>query len=357
MRNRILRFCVATCSFIACSGPLPTFAKLFTRITAEDGKLEYDLKANEGNGWYTEAGNDYRFKVGFKQGERTSPDPVLVSTLKATDAEHFHGTHALQLQIDARSEIKSKGAAYKVAIASFKPKDPFCPSVLEPRDWYLGFAMKIDSGYYKLPDGAGQELTFEQFHQGSPFHPPISLVILNEHDARSLGWTDANKNGNSALKLIDDEHGPLNTLPGKPQFYNLGPVTTGRWIKWVVRVRPSPTKPEGAVAVSMDGVLKADLSKLKVGYDPKNPQYTTHKPSPFFDYADVLIYRANGENAQRFFFDEIRFADSQEEASVPESKGAKDGTEGGSQINPGRAGVDAEWSSPTDSPSGSIAHE
>jgi hypothetical protein len=315
MKVSALTMCMAIGVSVTFASPL--WGKLFTRITAEGGTLEYDLKANEGNGWYTESGNAYRFKVGFKQGERASKDPVLVATLKSTEAEHLQGARALQLQIDARSETKSRGAAYKVAIASFKPKDPFLPSVLEPKDWYHGFAMKIDAAYYKLPDGAGQELIFEQFHQGSPFHPPVSLEIVNERDARAMGWADANKDGNFALCLIDDDHGPLNTLPGKPQCWNLGPVATGKWIRWVVRVRPSPTKPEGQVTVYMDGAVKVDLSKIKVGYDRSNPQYTTQKPPTYFDYADVLIYRLNGDNFQRIFFDEIRFADTLEDASAP----------------------------------------
>jgi len=312
---KFLVLCLAAC--LLAGSASPASAKLFTRITAEDGLLDYDLKADQGNGWYTEMGTDYRFKVGFKQGERDSKGPVLVATLKPTGAEHCRGTHALQLQIDARSETKSKGAAYKVAIASFKPKDPFSPSVLEARDWYHGFAMKIDAGYYKLPEAQGQEVIFEQFHQGSPFHPPISLMIVNEHDAKARGWTNTGKDGHFALMLIDDDHGPLNTLPGQPRYFDLGPVITGKWIAWVVRVRPSPSKAEGAVTVYMDGTPKLDLSNIKVGYDPHNPQYAAHKPPPYFDYADVLIYRANGDNFQRIFFDEVRFADALEDASIP----------------------------------------
>jgi len=30
-----------------------------------------------------------------------------------------------------------------------------------------------------------------------------------------------------------------------------------------------------------------------------------------------LIYRANGDNFQRIFFDEVRFADALEDASIP----------------------------------------
>ena len=320
MRRRVALLFLA--AFASVPSAPPARAKVFTRITGEGGALVYDLKADQGNGWYTEEGTDYQFKVGFKQGERDSKDPVRVATLTPTDAEHFRGTHSLRLQIDARSEARSKGAAYKVAVASFKPKDAFRPPVLEARDWYHGFAMKIDAGYYKLPEGAGQEVIFEQFHQGSPFHPPLSLVIVNERDARERGWKDAGNDGHFALMLIDDDHGPLNTLPGKPLYYDLGPVTTGKWIEWVVRVRPSPAKPEGAVTVYMDGAVKLDLDKVKVGYDPANPQYAGHKPPPYFDYADVLLYRTNGDNFQRVFFDEVRFADTLADAS-PEPERAE----------------------------------
>jgi len=294
-------------------------ATLFTRITAEQGTLEYDLKSNEGNGWYTEPGTDYRFKVGFKQGERQSADPILVATLKSTTAEHFAGNSALQLQIDARSETKSKGATYKVAVASVKPKDPFSPSVSEPREWFHGFAMKLDPGYYKLPAGAGQEVFFEQFHQGSPFHPPISLAIVNPTDCAAMGWKDAGPDGHFALVLIDDDHSPLTSLPGKPEYHDLGPVILGQWIRWVVRVKPSPSKPDGAITIYMNGTAKLDLSGLKVGYDRGNPQYTTHKPQSNFDYVDVMLYRPNGDNFQRVFYDEIRFADTLKDASVPSS--------------------------------------
>jgi hypothetical protein len=62
------------------------------------------------------------------------------------------------------------------------------------------------------------------------------------------------------------------------------------------------------------GVAKVDVGNIKVGYDRQNPQYTIHKPPTYFDYADVLIYRPNGDNFQRIFFDEIRFADTLEDA-------------------------------------------
>ena len=114
MRFLVRTFWLAFAGLLALTSPVQ--AKLFTRITAEGGVLEYDLKANEGNGWYTESGNEYRFKVGFKQGERASADPVSVATLRVTDAEHVQGTHALLFQIDAGYRTSSARIAARRSI-------------------------------------------------------------------------------------------------------------------------------------------------------------------------------------------------------------------------------------------------
>ena len=117
------------------------------------GVVDYDYKKNEGNGWYSEPSSNYRFKLGFKQGERASANPVLVATLKSTDTEHLRGKAAIELQITAREEQKSLKAAYKVDISSVLPSDPFSPPVAVPKDWYHGFALKIDAASYQLPRG------------------------------------------------------------------------------------------------------------------------------------------------------------------------------------------------------------
>jgi hypothetical protein len=278
---------------------------VFSRITAEGGKVQYDITVDAGNGWYSEPASPYMFKLAFKQGLRTSATPILVGTLQTTHAEHFEGASALQLQIDAHTEPDT--AHYKVAIGSVKPGDPFSPSVLTPRDWYHGFAMKIDSTYYQLPSGPQEATIFEQFHQGSPFHPPIALVLVNAADAAARGWPGGGADGHFGLMLIDDDHGPLDTLPGTPQYYDLGPVIKGQWLRWVIRVRPSPSTPNGAVTIYLNGAPVLDLGHIKVGYDPSNPQYGKHAPTSYFDYVDTLIYRANGANFQRIFFDDIRF--------------------------------------------------
>ncbi|MCX7009177.1 MAG: heparin lyase I family protein, partial [Kiritimatiellaeota bacterium] len=290
-------------------------AEVFTRITGENGAVAYDPTKDQGNGWYAEPASAYRFKLGFKQGERNSPTPVHVATLRTTDEEHFKGKSALELQIKAYEEKTSLRAAHKVSISSVSPSDPFAPQVAVPKDWYHSFALKIDAASYRLPREAGQRLIIEQWWQGSPFHPPVTLTILNETDARSLGWTNTELNGNFALVLRDDTHNACEKSPGEPRYFNLGPVKTGRWQKWIIHVRPDPSGKDGAVTVWLDGAEKLKLAQTIVGYD--RSRYPA-KPTPMKTFAiDCCLYRRNGPSTQRFFFDEIKFTGSYNEAAAP----------------------------------------
>jgi hypothetical protein len=238
-----------------------------------------------------------------------------VATATTTQAEHFKGKAALELQIVAHVEQKSRQAAHKVSLSIVSPEDPFSPSVAQAKEWYHGFALKIDAASYRLLPEAGEELIFEQWWQGSPFHPPVALTILNETDARAYGWTDANVKGNFALVLRDDEHNAWEKGPGRPRYFNLGPVETGRWRQWVIRVRPDPSGKNGGVTVWLDGTEKLNLHQTAVGYD--RARYPT-KPTPAKTFAvDCCIYRHNGLAAQKFFFDEIKFADSWADATTP----------------------------------------
>ena len=305
-------------------------AEVFSHVTGEGGVVEYDHIKDQGNGWYHEAGGTHRFKLGFKQGERYTATPKLVATFKTTKAEHFKGSSAIELKIIANEEVKKRPsgelilvagkklpttAAYKVAIASVKPDDAFCPAALIPKDWYHSFAMKIDASDYSLPAGDGGALLFEQWWQGSPFHPPVSLEIFNEVKARANGWADANPNGNFALVICDDAHDAIGKSRGKAQCYNLGPVKTGAWMQWIVHVRPDPSGKNGAVGVTMNGVEKLKLDHITVGYDPA---HYSGKPAPskVIAYVDCCIYRLNGPSAQCFYFDEIKFSNTLTDAQV-----------------------------------------
>ncbi len=287
-------------------------AETFTNITAEHGAVQYDLKRDPASGVYTEPSSTYRSKLTFKQGQRDTAEPVIVGTLKTTANEHYRGSSAIQIQIDARDEIGTTKAAYKVSIDSVGGHDPFTPQIAEAKDWYHGFAMKIDPEFYELPESG--ELIFEQWWQGSPFHPPVALVVVNPRDASAEGWSDAGANGSFALMLRDDDHNALNSTPGRPQYFNLGPVMLGRWLQWIVHVRPSPIEPAGAIDVVLDSERKLKLDHIRVGYNPENPQYGERKPSSRLASINICLYRLNGQNFQRFFFDEIKFADRQEDA-------------------------------------------
>ena len=150
---------------------------------------------------------------------------------------------------------------------------------------------------------------------GFAFHPPVALTIINEIDARSKGWQDANPNGNFALVLRDDDHNAWEPGPGQPRYYNLGPVKTGQWTKWVVCVRPSPSGKDGGATIWIDGAEKLKLANTAIGYE--RARYRT-KPTPAKSFAvSCCIYRMNGLSTQRFFFDEIKFADSFLDAVTP----------------------------------------
>ncbi len=293
--------------------PAAARSEVFSRVTGDGGQVEYDLRKDQGNGWYTEPSSPYRFKLGFKQGERDTTNPVQVATLQTTSREHYSGNAAIQMEIVARDELHSRKAAYKVTLDSVGPHDGFAPSLVTPRDWYHGFAMKIDPGFYALP--ASGELLFEQWWQGSPFHPPVALVVLNQRDSLAKGWRDASPKGNFALVLRDDEHNADEDMPGRARYFNLGPVVTGQWLHWVLQVKPSPVENKGTVRVTVNGRELLNLQSIKVGFDPANPRYGRHRPANKISTVSVCLYRLNGQNFQRFYFDEIRFADSFEDAS------------------------------------------
>jgi hypothetical protein len=291
----------------------PAAAETFTHITAESGVAQYDIHEDAGSGVYTEPSSSYQHKLTYKQGQRNTSEPVLVATIAPTTAEHFRGTSALEVQIAARDEIDTVKAAYKVSIDSVGGHDKFTPRVAEPKDWYHGFAMKIDASNFSLPSTG--ELMLEQWWQGTPFHPPIALVIVSPGDAKSHGWQSIGKVGNFALMLRNDEHNALNTTLGEPRYFDLGPVVLNEWLRWIIHVRPSPIDEKGTVAVWLNDEQKLKLENIKLGYNPDNPQYADHKPSNRLASVNVCLYRMNGQNHQRVWFDEIKFADRQADAA------------------------------------------
>lgn len=276
----------------------------FTHLTAENGAVHYDMAKDEGHGTYTEPDTPYVFHLGFKQGERNSPHPVLVSTISTTSAEHFRGKQALQFQIVDHQEPGT--AAYKADLAMANNTDSFAAGAVQPNDRYLGFAMKIDPSYYKLPPTG--DVIFSQWHQGSPMHPVVTLSLIPPADAAARGWS-ASPTGHYALVIRDDDHNAMESTPGKALYYDLGPVDTGHWNTWVVYVRAG-LKTNGIVTVWENGKQLVSVRDQRVGYDPANPQYGKTPPTPVFDFVSLTLYRMHGLNHQRLFFDEGKFADT-----------------------------------------------
>ena len=307
-------------------------ARIYVHITGEEGVVDYDmaqimatntleqgheLERALGRGWYMEPNSpSQKYSVVFKQGERCSTNPVQVATLKSTQEEHFVGKSALEFQIIARKENKpGSTAAYKVAL-DLNTNNLIM--VEKPKDWFLGFAMKIDPVNYSLPEGTNGAVLFQQWWQGSPMHPPISLEIVNQTYAGNLGWRDADPKGNFALAVRDVDHNPGGPYDkGQAKYFDLGPVHLGQWIRWVVCVRPDPSGKDGRLTVWMDDEKKLDLYPIVVGFN-QDPAKGIKMGNKSFS-VNPAVYRSNGSNTQRIFFDEIKIADSLEEVQLPKS--------------------------------------
>jgi hypothetical protein len=276
---------------------------VLTEMTGEGGQVQYDFPRDPGNGWYVESGTPYRFKLGFKQGERASAHPVEVATVSVDPAERYDGTPSIVLQIIARHEDEPRSTAYyKVSVSSKQEKDMVKLPLLGGETLVHAFAMKIDPKSW-IADGA--PVVFEQFWQGSPFAAPVSLIMFSPDDARGMNWPDVGPRGNFAIKLNDDDHGPLHRFPTKAQYVDLGPIAVGVWMTWQVHVTPAPRQAAGEVQVFHNGKRVADVTHHKIGFDPSNPEYGTKRPSDQIDAVDILLYRDNGNSFQRIYFDNV----------------------------------------------------
>jgi len=85
----------------------------------------------------------------------------------------------------------------------------------------------------------------------------------------------------------------------------------------VVCVRPDPSGKEGRVTVWMDDEKKLDLYPIVVGFN-QDPAKGIKMGNKSFS-VNPAVYRSNGSNTQRIFFDEIKIADSLEEVQLPKS--------------------------------------
>ena len=263
-------------------------------------------------GWYTSNTGVKCFKLGFKQAERDTPSPLKVATATIVSDEAFNGTSAVQLELNAHLEAKPGSTAwYKSALSAIGSGQDVKLSVGQSKGIFHGFAMKIERRNFSLPDTG--ELIFEQFWQGSPFHPPVALAMWSKKSAIANGWNNVSDAGSFGLIISDDDHLPLGKN-GSAKKIELGPVTVGEWLQWVVEVRPSPSGADGLVRVSLNGKIVADQQNIRVGYTP-NKRFGNAYPSKFFQSVDVLLYRQNGETHQKVFFDDIRLADTFEGAS------------------------------------------
>jgi hypothetical protein len=267
------------------------------------GDVQYDIHKNPNNGAVMDA-SGYEYKLGYKQGERATQDPVEVAKITINRRVGHPRPPSLEIEIAARQEDNPKSTAYyKASLSIIKPTDGDRLSVLQRRVIRHSFDMLIDPQTFLIANKAPVE--FQQFWQGSPFSAPVSLSMVSRSDAEAAGWRDAGRDGNFSLTIKNDDHEPLNKVGLPPLVYDLGPIPLGRWMHWRVNVVPDPTG-RGLVVVQRDGKDLINISNVKIGFNPSNPQYVDHKPSSTFEDVDVLLYRQNGKASQQdVFFDDI----------------------------------------------------
>lgn len=302
---RILLFMVFTFIQQKTMGKEVAGFKTFDFISAEDGQIDYQIETDSASGWYSELDNSHRFHIAYKQADRDSGHPSEVASAIVTRSEHFSGNSSIALSISSFRERNPRSTAfYKVSISNISNvllKE--FRSIHDNTEVIHKFSMKIDGDGFSL--SPNQDVGFEQFWQGSPFHPPVSLRMMSEEDALQRGWGEHSRFGHFALCLINDDHGPSGAQSGNPQLYDLGVISVGRWISWEIRVLPSPVLESGFVSVYRDNNEIITLKDIKVGYNRDNPIYKEKKPSNTIQSVEIMLYRENGSSYQKVFFDDM----------------------------------------------------
>ena len=267
------------------------------------------VEGNESDqrGWMLGNQGQKCFQSGYKQADRDSANPIKVSQASINSREKFNEHSSIELEVNAHAESKQNSTAwYKVAVSALESGGKKQLSVLASASIFHGFAMKIDPRNFAVPDHG---IVFEQFWQGSPFHPPIALTMEKADASLNQPSTSEQKIGDRfVLSIADDADGAIGK-DSQPRQIDLGPVRLGEWLRWVVEVKPSPGSPDGAVRVWLNDKLIADIQNIQVGYSPGR-MFAGHHPSKYFESVDVSVYRENGNSHQKVFFDDIRLATS-----------------------------------------------
>ena len=268
-----------------------TFARadIFVQFTG-------DAATFDPNGNMTDAhGNAYAFVY------KGVPRPPWVRLPWSSPSQFYNGHHAIGL------EILPTGSPVPANDDGTDKANLTIAKVSLGQDYFLGFAMKLSRRHFDDPTA---EILLQQWWQGSPYSPPVSLhMIPNSGYQCEFQVRNNATGGNPNAQVI---HLPL------------GKCRPGMWHTFIVRVRTHYLGQPGTgqLTVWHHDMIRSVIDWTgDIGYDPSQPvrvngtgnYQSTANPNP------VLVtyygpYRDHQETDQQAFFSNITLASSQCEA-------------------------------------------
>ncbi len=274
-------------------------AELFVRITGEPT----NGAAIDSEGNLTEAGRTY--KVVYKPDPRAS----WVQIPKISPTQSYRGSHSIEMTIDPTGYYTTNGTDkvnHRVSSAGAGSKDKFALDFGDPK--YTGFAVKL--GEFEKPS---KSMLIAEWWQGSPYAPPLQLEVIpdpNNNPSTPIRYQflfHNNQTGGNPTSLVP------NSLPFHPGSDDT--LQPGIWHTFVVytRMRHTGLPDDGEVRVWHNGVEVIRWNG-KIGYDPSIALNGQNFPNKTFDVF-YGPYREQQNKKHQLFFDEIRFADTWNEAN------------------------------------------
>jgi hypothetical protein len=256
------------------------------------------------DGSLTESGSTY---TAIFKPSTPPPDWVKLPWIDSTNA--FNGLHSVGFEIDPHTPDPGSGTPTdKVQLRVSHAGES---SDLEfDNKRYLGFDVKLPSAAFQAPTLGAVQIA--QWWQGSPYTPPLSLVVDG-------GTTSA-----ANYELIVHNNSTLGNPSAPTIVLGTGTIPYDTWTTFVVMT---------IMDFSGAGQVKLWQNNTQLlawtgsdAYDPttipyKNPPPGTPNPNSAFD---VFIgpYRDQQNTTQRELFDEVRWADTFADATpqiiVPE---------------------------------------
>ena len=232
----------------------------------------------------------------------SDPPPAWVQLPSISSSEHFLGSRAMSLEVDAQATYLS-GDVDKVQQRISSGNDAFALTFGAPR--YTGFALKLPGANFQIPE-AGRKLMLAQWWQGAPYGPPVQMEITAA-TTRSVTYR---------FWVLNNE--TLGNPSAVPIDVGGGTIDFDAWNTFVVMLAPDYTG-SGQVKVWQNGTQIISWTG-KVGYDPSTKPYAGASASTLYPNANFDVfygpYRERQNRKHQIFYDEIKFADTYSGAAL-----------------------------------------